>query len=675
MTACQASNRGLVKLCINQACNRVYSFSQNQDGNILVNTTAQLQHSPTHLVAAMMGCCLEPPLASQHKGSLTYPHNHLAKLEQIRGMDTGRKHFGPNEATTELNGELCFRNNRDREEAGPLTQEDKQQKTTPGPTFGLSTDRTETQQWVNLSKSANSSHATSCPSDVDQIAAALTPLLQDAKLMGESLGPTTPESTENMSGIQKDSPIVHTNQEPSQDQVAGILQDAKLMGESQGTQSLETKSQATHPVSETTTLLDTQLSTPVCVGSKLDAHVEDDEGGDMCELNARLACLRDASCSGCKFCQRPEEQQPCTAYDVNVGSPTTPEPTDNLSVIKKDSLKKIEHTSQKPFQDHDVEIQLCTPKGEKVLWEEVKWVRNPYSLVCHDSTDLLGVAPGHYQLHATPVSPASSSGQTQRPKRLDKTYHPTHSPEPGEKLEEERADQDELTHEPADEREETPPRDSSLFYSKGNPKPSYAGQQPARDLKIRRSKCQVRGGRGRGGGRFHGGPFGNLGEPSFRYGRHPSPSKTREADLKFPSPPGEPSLTYGPNPSLSNLKIGYAILKPHTLPYPKFTDNDKTETKPDHAPKFDRVKIILFSFTKYVASLKTKKWIHHGSTHGIHQHTGEDLTLPPTQQGRVEPQEHVAGLGAKTRHLTKIGAACFEPGTAFLLQNPPNHDT
>jgi len=40
--------------------------------------------------------------------------------------------------------------------------------------------------------------------------------------------------------------------------------------------------------------------------------------------------------------------------------------------------------------------------------------------------------------------------------------------------------------------------------------------------------------------------------------------------------PGEPSLSYGPNPSLS--KIGYAILKTHTLPFPKFTDNDKTET-------------------------------------------------------------------------------------------------
>jgi len=137
MTARQASNRGLGKLWINQACNRVYSLSLNQGGNILVNTTAQLPNSPTYLVAATMGCRLEPPSASQHKGSLTYPHSHLAKLEQIRGMDTGRKHFEPNEVTTELNGELCSRNHRDREKAGPLTQEDNQQRTTLGSTFGF----------------------------------------------------------------------------------------------------------------------------------------------------------------------------------------------------------------------------------------------------------------------------------------------------------------------------------------------------------------------------------------------------------------------------------------------------------------------------------------------------------------------------------------------------------
>jgi len=90
--------------------------------------------------------------------------------------------------------------------------------------------------------------------------------------------------------------------------------------EEEEVQSVETKSPVTHSLSETTTLLDTQPITPVCVDSKLDAVVEDDEQEDMCDFNARLACPRDASCSGCKFCQRPEEQDPCIAYYVNACS-------------------------------------------------------------------------------------------------------------------------------------------------------------------------------------------------------------------------------------------------------------------------------------------------------------------------------------------------------------------
>jgi len=58
----------------------------------------------------------------------------------------------------------------------------------------------------------------------------------------------------------------------------------------------------------------------VCVGSTLDAVVEEDEEEDMCDFKARLACPRHASCSGCKVCQRPEDQDPCIAYDVNVCS-------------------------------------------------------------------------------------------------------------------------------------------------------------------------------------------------------------------------------------------------------------------------------------------------------------------------------------------------------------------
>ena len=175
-------------------------------------------------------------------------------------------------------------------------------------------------------------------------------------------------------------------------------QEANLMGKSQGTQSLDTKPQATHLASKTTLLLETQLSTPGNAGCKLDADAEDDGEEDMGELNTRLACLRDTSCSGGQFCQRPAKQHLCTPNEVKTGPPAKPESTDNLCV--KDSLTKIEHTNQDPFQGHQMDKHLCTPKGDNVLWQDVLGERNPYAEACQDSSDLLGIIPGHYNLQA-----------------------------------------------------------------------------------------------------------------------------------------------------------------------------------------------------------------------------------------------------------------------------------
>jgi hypothetical protein len=36
-----------------------------------------------------------------------------------------------------------------------------------------------------------------------------------------------------------------------------------------------------------------------------------------------------------------------------------------------------------------------------VLWQDVKWERNPYAEACRDTSDLLGIAPGHYHLWAS----------------------------------------------------------------------------------------------------------------------------------------------------------------------------------------------------------------------------------------------------------------------------------
>jgi len=71
---------------------------------------------------------------------------------------------------------------------------------------------------------------------------------------------------------------------------------------------------------------------------------------------------------------------------VKEGPPAEPEPTDYTATIKKDNGTKLSYTNQDPFQGHQMDIHLCTPKGENVLCHEKKWERNPYAEACQDST-------------------------------------------------------------------------------------------------------------------------------------------------------------------------------------------------------------------------------------------------------------------------------------------------
>jgi len=68
--------------------------------------------------------------------------------------------------------------------------------------------------------------------------------------------------------------------------------------------------------------------------------------------------------------------------------------------------------------------------------------------------------------------------------------------------------------------------------------------------------------------------------------------------------PENQALATGRTPARARPKT--RTLKSLIPPHPKITDKDRMETKPNHAPKFDRVKMIIFSFVKYIASLKTK---------------------------------------------------------------------
>jgi len=109
ITARQAAHMGHGALLTNLVLSRVYSLCLEGGGNIIINTTAIPQDSPTLITAATMGCCFEPANDPQHKGSLTYPVNIRVRLGQISGMEFGRKHFKANEVETLTNGELLFK--------------------------------------------------------------------------------------------------------------------------------------------------------------------------------------------------------------------------------------------------------------------------------------------------------------------------------------------------------------------------------------------------------------------------------------------------------------------------------------------------------------------------------------------------------------------------------------
>jgi len=74
--------------------------------------------------------------------------------------------------------------------------------------------------------------------------------------------------------------------------------------------------------------------------------------------------------------------------------------------------------------------------------------------------------------------------------------------------------------------------------------------------------------------------------------------------------------------------------------------------------------MIRFSFIKHIILGKMNKETQNGPTH-----TGKAGLEPPTPHKDTTSREHPA------EPETEIGAACFKPGTALLLQNPLNQDT
>jgi len=227
--------------------------------------------------------------------------------------------------------------------------------------------------------------------------------------------------------------------------------------------------------------------------------------------------------------------------------------------VEDDEGEESEYTNLDPYQGHQADIHLCTPKGENVIWQDVKWERNPYADANQDSSELLVIVPGHHLLRAnntavdlcasmqtdlcsqfckrdpTPESKtllyslgrdrvienqARSATRLQtleekqkevnviaNPKGLTPTIRSIQSPKQGKNLEEDIGDKDETTNDPVEIPIEVLLRDTSLFYSNGQPKPSFTGQRPIAEPTNRRMIRQGKRGKGKGGGDFEGQPL------------------------------------------------------------------------------------------------------------------------------------------------------------------------
>jgi len=283
--------------------------------------------------------------------------------------------------------------------------------------------------------------------------------------------------------------------------------------------------------------------------------------------------------------------------------------------------KESEYTDLDPYQGDPADILLLTPTGESVLWQDVKWERNPHAETNQGSSKLMVIVPGHrllkasiiavdlcasmetnfysqfYKLDPTleAITPRWSQVETRktrpatRPHAMDKkhdevndkesplvnekdsptpTSRPTQNSQQGKNLEEDAGNKEERANGPAETPIAEPLRDTCLFYSNGQPKP-VLGRQPIDAPICRRRVCQgkkVRKGKGKGRRKFRGSASRCLRELVFRYGGRHSPSEINAADL--PSAlHGDPTPSTRPNPSRSLNKDSNPIhitLRPHT---------------------------------------------------------------------------------------------------------------
>jgi len=161
-------------------------------------------------------------------------------------------------------------------------------------------------------------------------------------------------------------------------------------------------------------------------------------------------------------------------------------------------------------------------------------------------------------------------------------------------------------------------KDNNLFYKNGNPKPLSTGRLPIRGLTRGLTSRERK-------------------RPGWR-------KKDRRRDRRRGTPAEGPKA-----------------LNPETA------ERTNEEDDPIQTLNLDRDRMLLFSFIQYAVGIKNRE-TYTGLIHNTN-HIGDASSEPPTQHMATFPREH------PVEPETEIGAACFEPSTALLLQDPLNHDT
>jgi len=309
----------------------------------------------------------------------------------------------------------------------------------------------------------------------------------------------------------------------------------------------------------------------------------------------------------------------------------------------------------KSTHELQTDIYLRSPTGEHVPRQEALWELNPYAMACGDTSGLMGITPGHYHLWANATAATLC---TLRQSNLRSQFYRTP---------------------PIRESSSTLPPIWSLGKEKviNNQKRSASRRQAleageyARNVVTRSTVTTSSSTLSQ-----------NQERPRTNDDIHQEASAQEPIYEEIAVPLKDNGLFYkngNPKP-LSTGRLPRRGLTSRERKRPggrkKDRRRDRRHGSPVEAPKeFNpeipektnegddptqplnpaRDRMLLFPFIKYAVGIQNRE-IHTGPIHS------SEL-----------PAQHIATLPEEPG--TEIGAACFEPHTALLLQDPLNHDT